>query len=446
MFEEIVVANKNYAAVAVKQPQNLDKTAIKVIRHDCPPFLLPLRLVNIDNQIQLRYEISGGIRLSYIPLKMRKKDLNQLLNCMIMPFMDCADWFLDYHNIYLDRNYIMVDQNDYKVKHVYMPFRINRDSKTNTEEDILKFFGELVMEIELEDDPAYTTSVMRCIIGREASLRTLSDMLKRQSQNTELEVKEQPIIMSVASKKSNSSAQEKKQQPEDEKRSFSLAGQKYGDNNLVGAIGAKLFDDDNSAKKKNKKEDKKENKYEKDKKSKGFWGKLLEGDKKAKSEYSCEEEGFKPVVGELPDINSYRQQPSESKEYEEFGENLNTEIEYEEEYCNTDVLRMRLERSAVNSVPELIELDMSKGCVVVGRYDKTGRMSADVNFDMSLTFIGRRHARFEKTGDDFFVIDLESKNHTYLNKEELLPNRRYKLHKGDCITFTKKYGITYQIC
>ena len=126
--------------------------------------------------------------------------------------------------------------------------------------------------------------------------------------------------------------------------------------------------------------------------------------------------------------------------------NFNTEIEDDDEIESTDTLRMRLESSAVDNVPELIELDMSKVCVVVGRVDKTGKMSADFNFDMSLTYIGRRHARFEKVGEDFFMIDLESKNHTYLNGEELLPNRRYPIHKGDRITFTKKYAITYRVC
>ena len=71
MFNEIVVANKNYASVTVDRPESLDQTAIRVIRYDCPSFLLPIRLVNIDNMLQLRYEIQGGIRLAYMPQKMR---------------------------------------------------------------------------------------------------------------------------------------------------------------------------------------------------------------------------------------------------------------------------------------------------------------------------------------------------------------------------------------
>lgn len=431
MFSEIIAANKNYAACAVSKPQGLDKTAIKVIRYDCPSFLLPLKLVNIDNQLQLRYEILGGIRLSYMPMKMRKREFVQMLNQMIMPFMDCADWFLDYRNLYLDRDYIMVDQTDYKTKYIYLPITSN---KKNTEESILKFFSEFVMEIELEDDPAFLTSIMRCIIGKDASLRALANMLKEQLENkviVQTEPKEPEI------KKSEPQKLESKVQPQ----ASLFSGEKYGENNLAGVIGAGLFGDDNNDKKKSKKESKKEKKAEpkteKDKKTKGFFGKLLETDKKPKT-------ALQSVANE-----SQQSQPQIAAEYpmQDIPDvNFNTEIEEGEEYGSTDMLRMRLESSTVENVPELMELDMSKGYVIVGRYDKTGKMSADLNFDMSLTFIGRRHARFEKVGEAFFVIDLESKNHTYLNNEELLPNRRYQLHAGDRVTFTKKYGITYRVC
>ncbi len=464
MFNEIVVANKNYAAFTVSNPQNLDETAIKVVRNDCPPFLLPIGFFNFDNQLQLRYEIMGGIRLSYMPLKMRKMELNQLLEHMLAPFMDCADWFLDYRSIYLDRDYIIVDQNDYKVKYIYMPLR---DNKTNTEETALKFLGELVMEVDLEDDPAYITSVMRCIMGKEASLHALTNLLRAQPANTASAARVQPANAAPIAKtppgntmpvsgaqpavtkqpqKSESSVQEKNIQEkniqEKKKQEKEVQPERYGQNNLAGAIGAELFGDDSG--KKSKKESKKENKADKNKKSKGFFGKLLEGDKKTKKEAVSDKELFAEST-----MASQPPQPVSNNYYaqEALQESFNTEIaEDEEVYDSTDKLRMRLESSAVDNVPQLIELDMSRVYAVVGRYDKTGKMSADFNFDMSLTFIGRRHARFEKAGEDFFVIDLESKNHTYLNDEELLPNRRYPIHRGDRITFTKKYGITYRVC
>lgn len=68
MLNEVMIANKNYASVVVEDRKRLDLIAINVIRYDCPSFLLPIRLVSIDNEVQLRYEILGGIRLAYMAL------------------------------------------------------------------------------------------------------------------------------------------------------------------------------------------------------------------------------------------------------------------------------------------------------------------------------------------------------------------------------------------
>ncbi|MBO5143908.1 MAG: FHA domain-containing protein [Lachnospiraceae bacterium] len=438
MFNEIVVANKNYASVTVDRPESLDQTAIRVIRYDCPSFLLPIRLVNIDNMLQLRYEIQGGIRLAYMPQKMRKREMNRLLYHMVEPYMKCADWFLDYRNIYLDRSYIMVDQNDYKVKYIYLPMNEFASNTMNSDEDILKFFSELIASVDIEDDPAYMASLVRCVIGREASLGALLDMLK----NNGIETAEQSKPFDVDSEQS---VKERKVSPEIPKETLPVVGPKYDDNNLAGTIGSKLFDYESGAKKKNdkenRKENKKESKLEKGRKSKGLFGKLLdkEGDKKEHVDDNGQGEAFDSNVYKTGQIPVQKKYQTPEQEY-------NTEIADEDVAENIDTLRMRLESSSVDKVPGLMELDMSKGYVIVGRYDKTGKMSADFNFDMSLTFIGRRHARFEKTEEAFFVIDLDSKNHTYLNNEELLPNRRYQIHSGDHITFTKKYGITYQVC
>ena len=55
MLNEVMIANKNYASVVVENRKRLDLIAINVIRYDCPSFLLPIRLVSIDNEVQLRY-------------------------------------------------------------------------------------------------------------------------------------------------------------------------------------------------------------------------------------------------------------------------------------------------------------------------------------------------------------------------------------------------------
>lgn len=464
MLNEVMIANKNYASIVVEDRKSLDKIAIKVIRYDCPSFLLPMRLVSIDNEVQLRFEILGGIRLSYMSLQMKKHELDKLLNQLLSPYTDCADWFLDFHNIYLDRNYIMVDQNDLKVRYVYMPYV----HTTQTEEQIMRFFCDLVMDVELQDEPAYIATLMRCIMGKDASVNAFANLIRENlkkeespsGKGTPVKTPAQripapaPAMPAPAPQVSVPVLEKEASEPV-----LAESGKEFGVNDLASSIGAGLFGENekSAGKKADKKHDKKEkalkekDSKEKDsKENKNFFGRLLGTDKKTKKETtSSNEENKREVMNAASapaarEVNEYHEQPAEQQQ-SYAADDFKTEI-CEEEEVSSGMLRLRLERSLVNNIPSVIELDMGKGYAVIGRYDKTGKLSADFNFDMSLTFIGRRHARFEMAGDDLYIIDLESKNHTYLNDEELLPNRRYLLHKGDRITLTRKYSIVYQVC
>ena len=442
MLSEIVAANKNYAVMEVNGENQLDETAIRVIRNDCPLFVQPIQLMNMDNHIQLRFELQGGIRLAYISMQMKKRELNRLLHQMVSPFLECADYFLDYHNIYLDRNYMMLNQSDYKVTYLYVPY----EQLQNTEEDILKFLTDFIMEIDLQDEPAYITQLIRCVMGKGASIVSLMQLI---NENDTSEVKytvaePQPVPEKKIIQEPPKAVEKPFDIPKKEeiKKPDNSVQKEFGKNDISGMIGAELFGSADQPEKKKKEKEKKEG----GQKSKGFLSKLLDGNKKSqKEEINLQQEISKEVKQnqtapvEVPNImQSVPNYEIESSETE-----IIDEVEQE---SSTDKLRLRLEKSLVEGVPDSIDIDLKKGYAVVGRYDKTGKLSADYNFDMSLTFIGRRHLRFERSGEEMYVIDLESKNHTYLNNEELLPNRRYEIHVNDRITITQKYGITYKVC
>lgn len=56
-----------------------------------------------------------------------------------------------------------------------------------------------------------------------------------------------------------------------------------------------------------------------------------------------------------------------------------------------------------------------------------------------LTQVSRNHARITREGDTFYIEDLGSRNHTWINKshtpDHLLPHKKYRLNNGDVITF-----------
>lgn len=89
-------------------------------------------------------------------------------------------------------------------------------------------------------------------------------------------------------------------------------------------------------------------------------------------------------------------------------------------------VRVATQRPLLRVVVGLNEGDTFEVCrgLTLGR-----SVSADVTlFDLGCS---RDHCRIEKTGDDFFVVDLGSRNGSSLNSGTLQAGRPYPLHDGD---------------
>ncbi len=75
---------------------------------------------------------------------------------------------------------------------------------------------------------------------------------------------------------------------------------------------------------------------------------------------------------------------------------------------------------------------ISKSIFVIGRVEEA---------DFSLPDrrdISRRHACIQYVGGNFFLTDLHSVNHTFLNGQQLMPNEKYVLNDGDEIVLAKE--------
>ena len=176
MLTDVVIANKSYTKFTVAEEDELDVIALKVMKQDCPDFLLPIRTMEIDGELEIRYELAGGMRLAYEPREMYKKEFYNMLINMLIPFKNCNDWFLDYHYILLDDNYILVDKGGQSVKYVYLPVA----SCANTDEQIRRFFMDLILRTTVLDDRGSMVEPLRIINSSDANLMVLLDYLMRQ--------------------------------------------------------------------------------------------------------------------------------------------------------------------------------------------------------------------------------------------------------------------------
>ena len=163
MVETALIANKLYEKVKLSEGTSLDQIAVKVIRNDCPEFLLPMRVVEIDGDTELRYEVAGGVAFNLQNHSMSKKETVELLLNMLEAFEKCPDYFLDIHKLYLDESHIYLGKDCKNVKYVYIP----TDTYENDDSRIVSFFNKLIAELQITDDKNFQLELQARLMERD---------------------------------------------------------------------------------------------------------------------------------------------------------------------------------------------------------------------------------------------------------------------------------------
>lgn len=105
---------------------------------------------------------------------------------------------------------------------------------------------------------------------------------------------------------------------------------------------------------------------------------------------------------------------------------------------------LELVQSEMPGVPRRISLDFQGNGIVIGRTSQSEE-KPDVAFPSECKGIGRKHARIEYQAGTYYLVDLNSVNHTFLNGQQLAPNQPYALCPGCEITFTKVKPVRYRM-
>lgn len=474
MLKDTVIANKSCAVLSVAEEDSLDKIAVEVIKQDCPDFLVPFKTLFVDGEMEIRYELTDGIRLSYQPQRMYKREFIRQMVSMLLPFRDCGDWLLDYHSILLDPHYIIIDEKGAHVRYVYLP--VSRYAQPD--ETILAFFSRYVVNVELLDDRSYTLELLRILQDGHSNLLTLLDHLQKTEEAgrvvtpfekepatekgaapslQEMQKKEQAQEANSSKKAWESPEKwrkgkrdvspEKELEKKEETWAKSRPQGEFGKSDLEGELLGSLYKAAGS--------DSKKEKPAKEKKAKkGLFGGLIGKKTKEPDSQKLPEPEKKPGADPAPVfVRPLEPEPNRVYPMEAAGYGRNRYVGEDEtemdgdgyEEADPSVLRLRLENSGSYPVPQMIELNLEKGHATVGRYDKYGSPCADFNFDHSLTFVSRNQFRVERYEGGYKIIDLNSGNGTILNDRELVPNISYDLHAGDVIVISRKTRLTYRV-
>lgn len=89
--------------------------------------------------------------------------------------------------------------------------------------------------------------------------------------------------------------------------------------------------------------------------------------------------------------------------------------------------------------PKLIRKQSGEAIVLNRSVFRLGKQGGPADYTIpGNIYISKNHADIITRGDSYFVVDLESKNHTYLNGQMLQPKCETRLEDGDCLVLANE--------
>lgn len=486
----------NYLNIALPLTAEVDEIAVRVMEEDCPDFLIPFRLVTVNGSTNLRYKLINTIALAYSDRNLSKQQFVKLFMDLLTPFMKGKDWFLDYHNLCIDPRYVFINKMNNGVSLIYVP----ENSYRYSDEEIKKFFKNLFTEITISDDPGFQVTMFRYFGNEDSNLADLYQILLQEQKKTGMgqtavpqyatqtaapsltpgETAAQPRTVSQnstfqtppqnAGNMSQTAAASAGKPAEQHAKSggkFSLFGGKkdsepkkaadpgpaaapaqnedlfagLGDMSDSDAAVNALFGD-NSKKKK-----------EKEKKEKDGGFSLFGGKKK---EQNATPAAPAQATTARPQNTSAQQPVMQQAPAQQMAtggfpgggfQMMSAAMDESTEIAGEDYRGgacLELIESAVPGAIPRISLDFAGPFITIGR-TSSDETQPDVAFSKDFSRIGRKHARIERSGSGYCIIDLGSANHTLVNNQVLIPNQPYPLPDGGEVTFTTTKPVKYRI-
>ena len=90
-------------------------------------------------------------------------------------------------------------------------------------------------------------------------------------------------------------------------------------------------------------------------------------------------------------------------------------------------------------------LALESNLVIIGRRDPQYEVPLDLDLAEHdpANAVSRRHACIGRSGEDYYLLDLESTNGTRLNEEDIVPGKKMPLQDGDRIDFGLGVRVTF---
>lgn len=413
-----------------------DEIAFRVIRSDKPYFSAAVTEVSINGEEIYKYELGDYIPIRELTLNMTSREFIDLLKKITRPLAECTDWLLDSSCIVLKPDYVFVSKYDYDIRYIYS-FDMNNRC---TLEEISDFFKWLLGNVRLSDSSTFENEILRMVIDNRDSNITLASILELIKRNDNKEPAKKEYVKRPEPRPVTVSEPVKQEKP---------VKKKDTDKNPLQAVVSQVMDMADQEKKFDPAKD--HYQEEADAVEQQLFGSDKDTKKKKKEKEKKPEKSIIPKFNVSSISNLF---PKKKNEAPNQNENSETQSAYDPQTYQGDetefsgvtdngetvfagvgaALTLKINNGGLDALPR-IELPISDGSSVeIGRKSGTPPF-ADVLFDYSFKRIGRHHARISRKGEDYFITDLSSVNHTFVNGEQIPPETPRMLSDKDTVIF-----------
>lgn len=166
----------NYLNISMDEDAVLDEIAMKVMKTDCPDFLIPFHMVNMNDTVTLKYKLVNAIALEYAGMTMQKDNFIEMYMALVTPFIKAKEWLLDYHYLCINPSYVYLNKTATEVYYIYVPERTFR----NTDEDIFHYLQNVLNSVSIIDDSAFLVQLYQYFNKGNVTLIDLYKMLQNE--------------------------------------------------------------------------------------------------------------------------------------------------------------------------------------------------------------------------------------------------------------------------
>ncbi|MCL2424913.1 MAG: FHA domain-containing protein [Oscillospiraceae bacterium] len=395
------------SSLVIRVPEKeIDYNALHTIQADCPSFIVPFHYKADGKFIEIVHKIGTQCKLQYFSGEVAPNEYSALWQSLLMPLLDCKDWFMNPCSFVLNSDYLYYDKTKNTISYIYIPSTsINQNS-----EDFYKMAVDVSKMITVSD-AALENKVLRAIIkdfNPSAFLQMLNDHTSKTVDATIVN----PVYIT------NMPQEKHVQQLLDGRDSDEMQG-------FANPLPLSDINEDFDI---HIQPEIKAKQRKKDRESVGlkiFSGKSKSKRKNITQSASSQEVFDEPEASIVPLFTLPVPVASEQDNIIEITQN--------------EIIpkHPQLRYIGYANLPSTIQITIDEGEIfTIGRFDAAiGKRQSSFEFEKKTKAVSRRHAVIERDSAGYKIIDLSSSAGTFIDNKRLPPNTPHGLEKGCRVSF-----------